>query len=126
MCMQCVGTVGTAFQAATLIGGPIALKYYQRVRALFGLPDNSAAAVAARARALEAEAACCDGGCSRSPTPGIARRGRARAPAGAVSRGGGPSTTRRTRDPCRAGRPRVDHMRRVPARGPPRSCGTTG
>ena len=36
MCMQCVGAVGTAFQAATLIGGPIALKYLQRVRALLG------------------------------------------------------------------------------------------
>ncbi len=48
MCMQCVGAVGTAFQAATLIGGPIAAKHYQRIRAAFGLQDNSVAAVEAR------------------------------------------------------------------------------
>ena len=48
MCMQCVGAVGTAFQAATLVGGPIVVKHYQRIRAAFGLEDNSVAAVEAR------------------------------------------------------------------------------
>lgn len=49
MCMQCVGAVGTALQAATLVGGPYAYKQYRRVRNAFGLPDNSVAAVEARA-----------------------------------------------------------------------------
>lgn len=49
MCMQCVGIVGTAFQAVTLVGGPVVVKHYQRIRAAFGLPDNSVAAVEARA-----------------------------------------------------------------------------
>ena len=103
MCMQCVGAVGTGFQAATLIGGPIALKYYQRVRAFFGLPDTSAAAVAARAKALEA------------PTPPAPTRRRSRPRAPAARRGG----SRRTRDPDRAVRARVDRALRAPARDPP-------
>jgi hypothetical protein len=48
VCMQCVGAVATAFNAATLVGGPIAAKHYQRIRAAFGLQDNSVAAVEAR------------------------------------------------------------------------------
>ena len=44
MCMTCVGAVGTALQAATLIGGPIAYGGYRRVRARLGLPDTSVAA----------------------------------------------------------------------------------
>ena len=44
MCMQCVGAVGTALQAATLFGGPVAYKYYRRTRNALGLPDTSAAA----------------------------------------------------------------------------------
>jgi hypothetical protein len=51
MCMQCVGAAGTALQAATLFGGPVAYKYYRRARRSLGLPDNSAAAEAARLRA---------------------------------------------------------------------------
>jgi hypothetical protein len=51
MCMQCVGAVATAFNAATIVGGPIVAKHYQRVRAVIGLPDNSVAAVEARAAA---------------------------------------------------------------------------
>ena len=47
----CVGAVGTACQAATLIGGPIVYGYYRRIRAALGLPDNSYAAVQARAAA---------------------------------------------------------------------------
>ena len=98
MCMQCVGTVGTAFQAATLIGGPFALKYYQRVRAFLGLPDNSAAAVAARARALEAP-----------PPPAPPRRGpRPRTPRG---------TPRRTKQDARPGSGRPA-PRRSRAQGP--------
>lgn len=70
MCMQCVGIVGTGFQAAALIGGPIVIKHYQRVRAAFGLPDNSVAAVEARAAA---EAA---GGLCPEATPAPIARGR--------------------------------------------------
>ena len=44
MCMTCVGAVGTALQAATLIGGPIAYGGYRRVRARLGLTDTSVAA----------------------------------------------------------------------------------
>ena len=51
MCMQCVGAVGTALQAATLFGGPVVYKHYRKVRALVGLPDNSVAAIQARAAA---------------------------------------------------------------------------
>jgi hypothetical protein len=52
MCMQCVGAAGTALQAATLFGGPLAYKYYRRTRKALGLPDTSAAAEAARAAGL--------------------------------------------------------------------------
>jgi hypothetical protein len=51
MCMQCVGAAGTALQAATLFGGPVAYKYYRRARASLGLPDTSAAAEATRLKA---------------------------------------------------------------------------
>ncbi len=44
MCMQCVGAFGTAFQAATVIGGPLAYAGYRRVRATLGLRDTSVAA----------------------------------------------------------------------------------
>ena len=46
--MACVGGVGTALQAATLIGGPIAYGWYRRARAALGLPDTSVAAVEAQ------------------------------------------------------------------------------
>ena len=49
--MQCVGAVGTACQAGMLVGGPIVYKYYRRIRAALGLPDNSYAAVQACAAA---------------------------------------------------------------------------
>lgn len=49
MCMACVGAAGTAFQAATLIGGPFLMKHMQRIRRALGLRDNSVAAVEARA-----------------------------------------------------------------------------
>ena len=49
MCMQCVGAVGTALQAATLVGGPIVYKHYRAIRARLGLPDTSVAAQQARA-----------------------------------------------------------------------------
>ncbi len=62
MCMQCVGSVATAFKAATLVGGPIVAKHYQRVRAVIGLPDNSVAAV--EARAMDAE-----GSATTAPVP---------------------------------------------------------
>lgn len=53
--MQCVGAVGAALQAATLVGGPVVVKHYQRVRAALGLPDNSLAAVEAREREAAGE-----------------------------------------------------------------------
>lgn len=49
MCMQCVGQVGTALQAATVFGGPVAYAGYRRVRAMLGLRDTSVAAVEAQA-----------------------------------------------------------------------------
>ncbi len=139
MCMQCVGAVGTAFQAATLIGGPIALKYLQRVRAFFGLPDNSAAAVAARARALEAETTpsrerhsrhrsppnpsgrCCNGGCSVSPASESPGRRRARARARATGGDRGPRTTRPGWVPGREA-----SIPPGPARRGPRGTGISG
>ena len=47
MCMQCVGAVGTALQAATLVGGPIVYAGYRRARSVLGLSDTSVAARAA-------------------------------------------------------------------------------
>ena len=47
MCMQCVGAVGTALQAATVVGGPIAYAGYRRIRARLGLSDTSVSAVEA-------------------------------------------------------------------------------
>ena len=49
MCMQCVGSVGTALQAATVLGGPIAYAGYRRARAMLGLRDTAVAAVEAQA-----------------------------------------------------------------------------
>jgi hypothetical protein len=54
MCMQCVGAVGTGLQAATIVGGPLLLRWYRRTRAALGLPDDTVAAVEAR-EAAEAE-----------------------------------------------------------------------
>ena len=50
MCMTCVGGLGTALQAVTLIGGPIAYGGYRRLRAAVGLPDTAVAAVEAQGR----------------------------------------------------------------------------
>lgn len=47
--MQCVGSVGTALQAATVFGGPVAYAGYRRARALLGLRDTAVAAVEAQA-----------------------------------------------------------------------------
>ncbi len=44
MCMECVGGVGTALHAGTLIGGPLAYAGYRRVRSVLGLSDTSVAA----------------------------------------------------------------------------------
>lgn len=49
MCMQCVGAVGTALQAATLFGAPVVYKHYRTVRRMLGLPDTSVAAQQDRA-----------------------------------------------------------------------------
>lgn len=51
MCMQCVGAVGAALQAVTVVGGPYAYKHYRRARAALGLRDTSVAAQEARAAA---------------------------------------------------------------------------
>ncbi len=54
MCMQCVGAVGTALQAATVIGGPIVYAGYRRGRRILGLRDTSVAACEARGQATSA------------------------------------------------------------------------
>ena len=97
MCMQCVGAVGTSLQAVTIIGGPIALIYLQRVRAFFGLPNNSAAAVAARVEASQAEFTGSDQPASPPATAGMecttprpGHRSSSRWPRRDASRGLGP------------------------------------
>ena len=57
MCMQCVGAVGSALQAATVIGGPFAYAGYRRARAALGLKDTS---VAAQQAAQAAPVGFCD------------------------------------------------------------------
>ncbi len=54
MCMQCVGAVGTALQAATVIGGPIVYAGYRRGRRMLGMRDTSVAACEARGQTTSA------------------------------------------------------------------------
>lgn len=49
MCLQCVGAAGTAFHAATVIGGPIVYAGYRSARRALGLRDTSVAAREAQA-----------------------------------------------------------------------------
>lgn len=51
MCITCAGGVATAFQAATLMGAPVAYAAYRRARAALGLRDTSVAAVEAQTAA---------------------------------------------------------------------------
>lgn len=78
MCMTCVGAVGTALQAATLIGGPIAYGGYRRVRARLGLPDTSVAA-----REAELPGSTAPAGTRRPVAPGYRVPAQRRRPAGA-------------------------------------------
>lgn len=53
--MQCVGAVGTACQAATVVAGPWVITRYRRLRDAIGLADMSVAAVEERQRRAAAE-----------------------------------------------------------------------
>ena len=56
MCITCAGGVAASFQAATLMGAPIAYAGYRRVRAALGLRDTSVAAVEAQTTAARGSA----------------------------------------------------------------------
>jgi hypothetical protein len=54
--MQCVGAVGTACQAATVVAGPWIITRYRRLMDAIGFADMSVAAVEERRRRAAAEA----------------------------------------------------------------------